>query len=125
MSTREGESSGTLATSTPPASQRPLITLEPFSETGTFSEWIEHFKAVATINNWDDASKLLWLRVRLVGGAQTAYGRLPAEAKGSYAELRKPLKGHFELKLSGNATSPNFKLERRRRPKVRPNSQML
>ena len=24
------------------------------------------------------------------------YGRLPAEAKGSYPELRKALKGHFE-----------------------------
>ena len=40
--------------------------------------------------------KLLRLRVRLVGGAQTAYGRLPAEAKGSYAELTKALKGRFE-----------------------------
>ena len=40
--------------------------------------------------------KLLWLRVRLVGGAQTAYGRLPSEGKGSYAELKKALKGRFE-----------------------------
>ena len=31
-----------------------------------------------------------------MGGAQTAYGRLPAEAKGSYAELTKALKGRFE-----------------------------
>jgi hypothetical protein len=61
-----------------------------------FSEWIEHFEAVAAINKWDDAAKLLWLRVRLVGGAQTVYGRLPTEAKESYAELKKALKGCFE-----------------------------
>ena len=61
-----------------------------------FSEWIEHFEAVAAINKWDEAAKLLWLRVRLVGGAQTAYGRLPTEAKESYVELKKALKGRFE-----------------------------
>ena len=79
MATESGDGSAT--TTTTPASQRLLITPEPFSETGTFSEWIEHFEAVAAINKWDDAAKLLWLHVRLVGGAQTAYGRLPAEAK--------------------------------------------
>ena len=51
---------------------------------------------LAGTNKWDDAAKLLWLRVRLVGGAQTAYGRLPAEAKGSYAEFTKALKVRFE-----------------------------
>ena len=40
--------------------------------------------------------KLLWLRVQLVDGAQTVYGRLPAEAKGSYAELTKALKERFQ-----------------------------
>ena len=58
-----------------------------------FSKWIEHFEAVAAINKWDDASKLLWLRIRLVGGGQTAYGRLPTE---NYLELKKALKGRFE-----------------------------
>ena len=53
---------------------------------------------VAAINKWDDAAKLWWLHVRLVGGAQTAHGPLPVEAKLSYAELRKALKGHFEPK---------------------------
>ena len=75
---------------------RPLITPEPFLGTGAFSEWIEHFEAVAAINRWDDEAKLLWLRVRLVGGAQTAYGHLPAEAKESYSELKKVLKGRIE-----------------------------
>ena len=96
MSTESSEGGATTATTTTSVSQRPLITPEPFSGTGTFSEWIEHFEAVAAINKWDDAAKLLRLRVRLVGGAQTAYGRLPAEAKGSYAELTKALKVRFE-----------------------------
>ena len=89
MSTEGG--GGTVASSA--TSSRPLITPESFSGTGEFSAWIE---AVAAINKWDDAAKLLWLRVRLVGGAQTAYGRLPAEAKASYAELKKALKRRFE-----------------------------
>ena len=86
----------TTATTAASASRRPLITPEPFSGTGTFSEWIEHFEAVAVINKWEDGAKLFWLRVRLVGGAQTAYGRLPADAKTSYVELKKALKGRFE-----------------------------
>ena len=61
-----------------------------------FSEWIEHFEAGAAINKCDDAAKLLHLCVWLVGGAQTAYGRLPVDAKASNAELKKALKGHFE-----------------------------
>ena len=95
MST-ESESGGGSRGDGDRGASRPLITLEPFSGTGTFSEWIEHFEAVAAINKWDDEAKLLWLRVRLVGGAQTAYGRLPAEAKASYGDLKKALKGRFE-----------------------------
>ena len=96
MSTESSEGGATTATNTTSVSQRPLITPEPFSGTGRFSEWIQHLEAVAAINKWDDAAKLLSLRVRLMGGAQTAYGRLPAEAKESYAEFTKALKGRFE-----------------------------
>ena len=96
MATRPGDGSEATTAATTPASQRPLITPEPFSGSGTFSEWIEHFEAVAAINKWDDDAKVLCLRVRLVGAAQTAYGRLPTEAKASYAELKKALKRRFE-----------------------------
>ena len=51
MATESGDG-GTPATTTP-TSQRPLISPEPFSGTGMFSEWIEHFEAVAAINKWD------------------------------------------------------------------------
>ena len=75
---------------------RPLLTPEPFSGKGSFTEWLQHFEGVAAINKWDDAAKLLWLRVRLIGTAQTAYGRLPTTARDSYAELTKALKDRFE-----------------------------
>ena len=82
------------ATAASPA--RPLLTPDSFSGKGSFSEWLQHFEGVAAINKWDEEAKLLWLRVRLVGGAQTAYGRLPDSARGSYADLTKALKDRFE-----------------------------
>ena len=75
---------------------RPLLTPESFLGKGSFSEWLQHFEGVATINKWDDATELLWLRVRLVEAAQTAYGRLPMTTRASYTELIKALKDRFE-----------------------------
>ena len=84
-----------------------------FSGAGAFSEWIEHFEAVAAINQWDDEDKLLWLRVRLVGGAQTAYGHLPAEAKESYSKLKKALKGRFEPEAMKERHLAQFQAQRK------------
>ena len=95
------------------AAARLLITPEPFSGTGTFSEWIEHFEAVAAINKWDEEAKLLWLRVYLVGGAQTAYSHLPTSAKASYSELKKALKGHFEPEVLKERHLPQFQARRK------------
>ena len=113
----------TTATTTPttPTSQRPLITPEPFSGAGTFSEWIEHFEAVAAINKWDDAAKLLWLRVRLVGGAQTAYGHLPAEAKASYPDLKKAMKGRFEPAALKERHLAQFQARKKAKTEAGPN----
>ena len=91
-----GGGKGGARTSTVTVTTRPLLTPESFSGKGSFSEWLQHFKGVAAINKWDDAAKLLWLRVRLIGAAQTAYGRLPTTARASYAELTKALKDRFE-----------------------------
>ena len=71
---------GSSSTETGTGTGRPLLTPEPFSGKGSFTEWLQHFEGVAAINRWDDAAKLLWLRVRLVEGAQTAYRRLPTTA---------------------------------------------
>ena len=78
------------------AKSRPLLTPEQFTGTGSFGDWVDHFESVAAINEWDNAAKLLWMRVRLVGRAQTAYGSLPTTAKESYAALKKALKDRFE-----------------------------
>ena len=83
-------------TETPRAKPRLLITPEPFNGTGSFNDWVDHFEGVVAVNEWDDAAMLLWMRVRLVGRAQTAYGRLPETSKASYDSLRKALKERFE-----------------------------
>ena len=56
--------------------ERPVVLLETYSGEGSFEEWNDHFESVALVNRWNDASKKLWLRVRLVGRAQTAFRRL-------------------------------------------------
>ena len=98
--TDEGDSAGTARGVTAPRSYRHQVSTphhpEPFSGTGSFSDWIDHFEGVASVNEWDDAVKLLWMRVRLVGRGQTAYGRLPDTSKTDYVTLKKALKERFE-----------------------------
>ena len=97
MTDGEGSSGGGGArTDAPRPKPRPLITPEPFNGTGSFNDWVDHCEGVAAVNEWDKAAKLLWMRVRLVGSAQTAYGRLPAASKADYDSLRKALKERFE-----------------------------
>jgi len=46
---------------------RPVIMPEAYNrdQTTLWDQWIAHFDSVAKINGWDDATKLLWLQVRL------------------------------------------------------------
>ena len=60
----------------PAGTTRPLVLPEPYDGTGSWSEWSFHFENVATVNSWDDAQKLQWLRVRVTGRAQKALLRL-------------------------------------------------
>ena len=78
---------------------RPLVLPDTYSgEAGSYnwSDWIAHFENVAAVNGWDDPAKLLWLRVRLTGRAQTALKRLPAATRESYADARRALEERFE-----------------------------
>ena len=52
---------------------RPVIAPEPFTGEGSWDDWIDHFESVAAVNKWEDAQKLLWIRVRMTGRAQRAY----------------------------------------------------
>ena len=53
-------------------------------------------ESVAAVNWWDDAAKLLWLRVRPTGRAQTALKRLPEATKVSYEATAEALTQRFE-----------------------------
>ena len=75
---------------------RPVLTPDPYSGEGSWDDWVDHFESVAEVNKWDGAAKLLWIRVRLTGRAQTAFKQLPEEARASYAECKKALRERFE-----------------------------
>ena len=63
---------------------RPVVLPEPYTGEGDYTQWQDHFESVAAVNRWDDAAKLLWLKVRLTGRAQTALKRLPEATKVLY-----------------------------------------
>jgi len=75
---------------------RPLISPEPFSGESNWTDWLDHFEAAATVNGWDDPTKLKWLPVRLTGKAQVAWRRLSQEAKASYDTATGALNKRFE-----------------------------
>ena len=63
--------------------QRPLVLPEPYDGvTASWPEWAAHFENVAIVNKWEsDDDKLKWLRVRLMGKAQTAFMRFPGAVR--------------------------------------------
>ena len=78
------------------AATRPLISPEPFSGECIWTDWVDHFEAAATVNRWDDSTKLKWLPVRLTGKAQVAWRRLSADAKRDYDTAKEALRKRFE-----------------------------
>ena len=46
---------------------RPLVLPETFDGTGNWSDWCFHLQNVASVNGWNEAQKLQWLRVRVTG----------------------------------------------------------
>ena len=75
---------------------KPLIVPEPFSGEGSWEDWIDHFESAAAVNKWENADKLLWLRVRMTGRAQKAYKNLPEATRGAYKECKEALQERFE-----------------------------
>ena len=78
------------------AYSRPLVSPDAYSGVTSWTDWIEHFEAVAVVNAWDDAAKLRWLPVRLSGKAQTAWKRLSPEVKTEYETAKEALEKRFE-----------------------------
>ena len=50
---------------------------------------------MATLNDWDDAAILRWIRTRLVGKAQKAYSRFQT-ARVSFSKVKDAVKQRFE-----------------------------
>ena len=57
---------------------------------------MDHFQSIAALNEWEDAKKLLWLKVRLTGKAKVSYNRLSEETKASLEPTLKALRERFE-----------------------------
>lgn len=74
------------------STSRPLVLPVPYNGEGDLSNWTEHFESVAAVNGWKEPEKLLWLRVRLVGRAATAFNRVPNGAWESYGDCMEALK---------------------------------
>ena len=94
---------------------RPLVLPEPFSGETSWESWLYHFESVADVNEWDDGKKLKWLKVRLTGKAQTAFQRLPEEAKGDYTEAKKALQERFEPKSRQSRYHAEFQTRTKRK----------
>ena len=72
------------------------ITPDAFNGELSWDEWIGHFESVARVNEWDDATCLLWLEVRMTGKAQSVWRRITNEAKSNYDTAKAALRKRFE-----------------------------
>ena len=65
---------------------KPSVLLEVYSGESSWDEWIDHFDSMAAVCEWDDPTKLKWLKVRLVGRAITIVRRLPEATRIDFGE---------------------------------------
>ena len=75
---------------------KPIVMPDSYSGEKSWDEWIIHFNNCAQVNGWDDAAKLMFLKVRLTGQAQSVFQRLPEATKGSITNATKALSERFE-----------------------------
>ena len=66
---------------------KPVVLPDTYDGEGSWDDWICHFENVADVNDWDDAAKLKFLKVRLVGKAQRAFLWWPRSIIRTRAEL--------------------------------------
>lgn len=64
------------------------------------------------MNGWDEASKLLWLKVRLTGQAHTAFKQLSDTTRATYDTCKK---GRFEPACKQHLYIAEFQARRKRR----------
>ena len=75
---------------------KPVVLPDQYNGEGSWDEWVDHFQSIAALNEWEDAKKLLWLKVRLTGKAKISYNRLSEETKESLEETLKALRERYE-----------------------------
>ena len=65
--------------------------------------------------DWDDANKLMWLKVRLTARAQIAFQRLPEAMRGSFDEASKALRECFEPTMKKTLYQAELQMRRKRK----------
>ena len=75
-----------------------------------YCDWIDHFENIAAVNVSDDGAKLQWLKVRLIGHAQTAFKCLPQDTQNSYTDS---LAVQFEAESKYELYDAEFQIRRK------------
>ena len=116
MVERQPESSGDQEprTAHPTRATRPVVTPDAYTGDSSWTDWADHFEAVAKVNGWDDFIKLNWLPVRLTGKAQTAWKRLSDETKGDFQAAMDALRNRFEPSSKRERYAAEFRLRKRK-----------
>eukprot|EP00731_Ephydatia_muelleri_P000272 Em0001g272a len=110
----EPEFSGGLGTVHPTRAARPVVTPDAYTGDSSWTDWADHFEAVAKVNSWDDSIKLNWLPVRLMGKAQAAWKRLSDETKGDFQAAMDALRNRFEPSSKRERYAAEFRLRKRK-----------
>ena len=76
----------------------PIILPDPYTREEDFTQQLEQFESVATINVWGDDEKLQWLGQCLKERALTAFKQLSATSKASFWVSAGELKEKFKPK---------------------------
>ena len=102
---------------------RPLVMPEIFNGETSWDQWIYHFENVETVNKWDEAARLCWLKVRLTGRAQTALQRVFRAtrtrecAKKALQERFEPCRKGSSHRVVKSATKVQAQFQERRKKK--------
>ncbi len=99
----------------PGPNHRPLVLPDRYSGKEEWSQWISHFDNVAAVNTWNEAQKLLWLKVRLTERAQTAFQHFPDDVQKNYEAAKKALKNRFEPECRKDRYQAEFSSRRRKK----------
>ena len=96
---------------------KPIILPNTFSGDAptSWDEWIVHFNNFVEVNEWDTSAKLKFLKVRLVGKAQSAFQRLPDTGHDTFDHAVTALKERFEPSSKRNLYLAEF-MTRKHRP---------